>query len=216
MTLLFYGNIVHSVLEDNIDNLKPLDQESLLVDYDKKRLSYDPTSIIKEDLISVGKNIILEFYDRHSEEQFSVKDKEMQFSFILGSFIVNGFIDRVDEYENRIEIIDYKTGKWEVPQKSIKDNLQLGIYALAASRIFPGKEIYAELYYLRSGKRKGHTFTEEDLENVKIEIINFGNKIINDNNFTPTPNERVCSFCDHAKSGACATGVARNKKNQGR
>ena len=58
MMLLFYGNIVHSVLEDNIDNLKPLDQESLLVDYDKKRLSYDPTSIIKEDLISVGKNII--------------------------------------------------------------------------------------------------------------------------------------------------------------
>ena len=212
----YCGNIVHSVLEDNVDNSKALDPDALLIDYGKKRLSYDPNNVIKEDLISVGKNIILEFYDRHAEEQFSVKDKEMQFSFILGSFLVNGFIDRVDEYENRIEIIDYKTGKWEVAQKSIKDNLQLGIYALAASSVFPGKEIYAELYYLRSGKRKGHTFTEEDLENVKVEIINFGNKIINDNNFLPTPNERVCSFCDHAKSGACATGVARNKKNQGR
>jgi len=60
-----------------------------------------------------------------------------------------------------------------VAQNSIKNNLQLGIYALAASIIFPGKEIYAELYYLRSGKRKGHTFTVDDIENVKVNILNY-------------------------------------------
>jgi len=214
--LLLYGNIVHSVLEDNVDNNLKLNQENILKDYEIQKSSYDPTNIIKNDLIEVGKNILLEFYDRHHEENFSVKEKEMHFGFVLGSFYVNGFIDRVDEYDDRIDIIDYKTGKWEVSQKSIKDNLQLGIYALAASIAFPGKEIYAELYYLRSGKRKGHVFTDEDLENVKADIIGFGNKIINDNNFNPTSNERVCSFCDHAKSGACATGVARNRKSQGR
>ena len=32
---------------------------------------------------------------------------------------------------------------------------------------FPEKEIYAELYYLRSGKRKGHLFTQEDIDEVK-------------------------------------------------
>lgn len=185
-------------------------------DYEVKRSSYDPNSIIDDGLIDVGKNILLEFYDRHSEETFNVKDKEMQFSFVIGSFYVNGFIDRVDEYENRVEIIDYKTGKWEVAQNAIRNNLQLGIYALAARNEFPDKEIYAELYYLRSGKRKGHVFTDEDLENAKIQIIEYGNKMINDNNFSPTRNERVCSFCDHAKSGACAVGVMRNKKSQGR
>ncbi len=130
--------------------------------------------------------------------------------------MVNGFIDRVDEYEDRIEIIDYKTGKWEVALKSIKDNMQLGIYALAASLVYPDKEIYAELYYLRSGKRKGHTFTRDDLENVKVSILKMGHTMMDDGNFLPTSNERVCSFCDHAKSGACATGVMRNKKTQGR
>jgi RecB family exonuclease len=130
--------------------------------------------------------------------------------------LVNGFIDRVDEYEDRIEIIDYKTGKWEVALKSIKDNMQLGIYALAASLVYPDKEIYAELYYLRSGKRKGHTFTRDDLENVKVSILKMGHTMMDDGNFLPTSNERVCSFCDHAKSGACATGVMRNKKTQGR
>jgi RecB family exonuclease len=130
--------------------------------------------------------------------------------------LVNGFIDRVDEYEDRIEIIDYKTGKWEVALKSIKDNMQLGIYALAASLVYPDKEIYAELYYLRSGKRKGHTFTRDDLENIKVSILKMGHTMMDDGNFLPTSNERVCSFCDHAKSGACATGVMRNKKTQGR
>ncbi len=130
--------------------------------------------------------------------------------------MVNGFIDRVDEYEDRIEIIDYKTGKWEVALKSIKDNMQLGIYALAASLVYPDKEIYAELYYLRSGKRKGHTFTRDDLENIKVSILKMGHTMMDDGNFLPTSNERVCSFCDHAKSGACATGVMRNKKTQGR
>jgi RecB family exonuclease len=203
-------------LEDHVGTESGLNPDTLLEDYEVKRSSYDPNSIINDGLIDVGKNILLEFYDRHSEEKFSVKEKEMHFSFVIGSFYVNGFIDRIDEYENRVEIIDYKTGKWEVAQNAIKNNLQLGIYALAAKNEFPDKEIYAELYYLRSGKRKGHVFTDEDLENAKIQIIEYGNKIINDNNFSPTHNERVCSFCDHAKSGACAVGVMRNKKSQGR
>lgn len=111
-----------------------------------------------------------------------------------------------------VNIIDYKTGKWEVSQKEVPNNLQLGIYALATSLQFPDKEIYAELYYLRSGRKKGHLFTKEDLENVKVKILNSINRIMQDTSFLPTSNTRVCSYCEHAKSGACPTGVFRNKK----
>lgn len=103
-------------------------------------------------------------------------------------------------------------GKWEVSQKDVPKNLQLGIYALAVSTAFPGKNIRAELYYLRSGRRKFHVFTPEDLENVKVDLLNNINKIIEDTSFTPTANERNCTFCDHAKSRACPTGVNRLKK----
>lgn len=113
---------------------------------------------------------------------------------------------------DRVNIIDYKTGKWEVSQKEVPNNLQLGIYALAVSTAFPDKEIYAELYYLRSGKRKGHLFSKEDLNNVKIKILGNINKIIEDTSFLATSNGRICSYCEHAKSGACPTGVFRNKK----
>jgi CRISPR/Cas system-associated exonuclease Cas4 (RecB family) len=78
--------------------------------------------------------------------------------------------------------------------------------------IFPDKEVYAELYYLRSGKKKGHLFSKQDIENVKVKLIQSINNIISDRNFNPTSNVRICSYCDHAASGACGTGVFRNKK----
>lgn len=68
------------------------------------------------------------------------------------------------------------------------------------------------MHYLRSGRIKSHTYSEEDLISVKQKLIDRIQVIMNDNNFTPTKNERVCSFCDHAKSGACGVGAVRFKK----
>lgn len=98
-----------------------------------------------------------------------------------------------------------KPGKWEVSQKDVPTNLQLGIYALAASLLFPEKKVTAELYYLRSGRRKRHSYSKEDLENVKLNIINLISKIVQDTSFSPTSNSRICGYCEHAKTGACPT-----------
>lgn len=206
------GNIIHDVLENTLSNEKQLNLSELKNEYNSNILKWDPEQIISKELIDVGSAIIDEFYDENFDKQFNIFDKEMPFQLIIGTYKIIGFIDRVDIIDNRVNIIDYKTGKWEVSAKSISDNLQLGIYALALSELFPEKEIYAELYYLRSGKRKGHLFSKEDLENIKINLIVNIKKIIDDNNFTPTSNVRICSFCDHAKTEACGVGVFRNKK----
>lgn len=206
------GNIIHSVLEDLVSNEKPLSLDEMKASYEVKKTDYDPTSLISNDLISAGDQIIEEFYDINQDKLFDVFEKEMSFNFILGNYSIIGYIDRVDIVDNQVFIIDYKTGKREVAAKDVHNNLQLGIYALAASIAFPEKEVTASLHYLRSGRIKSHTYTEEDLENVKVNILNKINKIMNDTNFTPTSNERVCSFCDHAKSGACGIGAVRYKK----
>lgn len=209
------GNIVHAVLENVLDNDKTLDLNELEEEYNKNIPIWDPEDNIPKDLISVGSVILQEFYDEYSDKKFNIYEKELGFDFIIGSYRIIGFIDRVDIVGDRVNIIDYKTGKWEVALKDIANNLQLGIYALAMHNIFPEKEIYAELHYLRSGKKKGHLFTPEDIENVKLKLISSITKIINDTNFTATSNVRICSYCDHAKSGACPTGVFRNKKSNG-
>ncbi len=207
-----YGNIVHAVLEKVVDKEKALDHQEMIQAFNSSQSKLDPDNKISKELISVGKNIIDEFYDQNLNTKFDVYDKEHSFNFIIGNYLMIGFIDRIDIVGNRVNIIDYKTGKWEVAQKNISENLQLGIYALAASIAMPEKEIYAELHYLRSGKRKGHLFSREDLENVKIRLLSLIKQIVNDSSFAATKNVRACSYCDHAKSGECGVGVFRNKK----
>jgi CRISPR/Cas system-associated exonuclease Cas4 (RecB family) len=211
--LLFFGNIVHGVLEDNVSSTDFLNIEKMKLSFFDYKNTLDPKSEIPLELHEVGLQILEDFYDTYSDRTFNVYDKEMGFNFVLGNYLVIGYIDRVDLLNNTVEIIDYKTGKREVAQKDIHNNLQLGIYALAASLAFPGKQIKASLHYLRSGRIKSHEYTQEDLEKVKQMVIDKINLIVNDFNFTATKNERVCYFCDHAKSGACATGAARLKRS---
>jgi RecB family exonuclease len=210
-----FGNIVHTVLENVISNDSPLDYSEIETEYQKSKESHDPDQKISEQLITVGKEILDEFYDQNINTEFNIYDKEYGFKFVLGNHLIIGFIDRIDVFGDEVRIVDYKTGKWEVSQKSIPNNLQLGIYAIAASELFPDKTITAELYYLRSGKHKSHTYTKDDLERLKQDVIDAINEIINDNSFAATANSRACSYCDHAKSGACGTGVFRNKKAAG-
>lgn len=205
------GNIVHEALENCVSSEKPLDFRELKQEYIRGIPKWDPDALISRDLIDVGHTIIDEFYDQHEHKVFDVYAKEMAFSFIIGSYRINGFIDRVDVIDNRVIITDYKTGRWEVSAKEAPNNLQLGIYALAASLQFPGHEVYAELYYLRSGRKKGHVFSEQDLDRVKERIVEVGHKIVHDQNFLPTDQYRTCSYCDHAKSGACSIGAYRNR-----
>lgn len=206
------GNIIHSVLEDLVSNEKPLSIDEMKSSYEVKKSDYDPDNLISQSLLDAGSQIIEEFYDINQDKIFDVYDKEMSFNFIIGNYSIIGYIDRVDIIDDHVYIIDYKTGKREVAAKDVALNLQLGIYALAASMAFPDKEITASLHYLRSGRVKSHTYSDGDLEDVKQMLLSKINKIMSDSNFVPTANERICSFCDHARSGACGIGAVRYKK----
>ena len=78
--------------------------------------------------------------------------------------------------------------------------------------MFPGKTITAALHYLRTNRLKAHTYSEEDLEAIKQKLVERILVILEDQNFSPTMNERICSFCDHSQSGACGVGAVRLKK----
>lgn len=106
------GNIVHSVLENCLESEKDLNISELHTEYSKQRENYDPDGGISESLISVGSTILNEFYDRHEGDGFHIYEKEYGFSFVIGNYVINGYIDRIDDYdESTINIIDYKTRK---------------------------------------------------------------------------------------------------------
>lgn len=105
-------------------------------------------------------------------------------------------------------IVTHNTGKWEFRGEP-RDNLQLGIYALAANYYYPDTDIYAELYYLRSGRRKGALFTPELLAQVEQNVVDRVMQIIEDRNFSPTKDIFPCRFCDFRQNGVCPVGVRR-------
>ncbi|HJS83539.1 MAG TPA: PD-(D/E)XK nuclease family protein [Nitrososphaera sp.] len=206
------GNIVHRVLEMSVGE-EDVELSDMLMLFDESRQIYDPDSLIDQELLDVGTGLLVEYVDRHGEEKIQVLGKEQAFSLIIGSARVNGYIDRVDlEPNDMIRVVDYKTGKMEIAAKDAAQNLQLGIYALATAERYPGHDIYAELYYLRTGRKKGHLFTYENLEAVYDRVLTQVNTIINDRSFRPTDQVRPCTYCDHQKSGACPAGRARIRR----
>ena len=209
------GNVLHDVLEERLEPNVPITEElleQLVQKYKEKLIEWDPENKIPEKLISEGDVMLSEFVDRHMGESFPIAHKEMHFQIVVGRALVSGYIDRVDVEGDKVVILDYKSGKNEVALKHIHNDLQLGIYALAAQKLFPGKEIHANLYYLRSGKIKGHLFSDDDLLSVQNRLADAVDKLTTIQNFNTTSNSRICYWCDHAKSGACAIGVRRTSR----
>jgi RecB family exonuclease len=206
------GNILHKVLEEKLEKdqvIQKSDLDSYIEEYHGQIPNYDPNSEIPDNLLIDGETMITDFLDRHHGESFNIEYKEKGFSIVIGNALVNGYIDRVDIVGDTVYITDYKSGKREEAQKHIARNVQLGIYALAMKRQYPDKNIHATLYYLRSGKQKGHLFTDDDLFEMELLIKNLIYKLVNKNNFSYTPNSFICSFCDYAQNGVCSVGAKR-------
>jgi ATP-dependent helicase/DNAse subunit B len=205
------GNIIHTALEVTLEHGEKISLSELLQNYHLAVDDYDPEHLIPTNMIEDGELMLREYADDHPGE-IDVYAKELPFSFVLGSARFNGFIDFVSVHDTYVRIRDYKSGKKEVTYKNIPTNLQLGIYALYLKRLFPEKEIEAELYYLRTGKARGHRFTDDDLQEVERKLLEITKTVLTKENFTATSNERECNWCTFAKNGVCPTGELRLRR----
>ncbi|MBS1518783.1 MAG: UvrD-helicase domain-containing protein [Bacteroidetes bacterium] len=70
---------------------------------------------------------------------------EADFLYPKGNKVIRGTIDLLLKYEDRIEIIDYKTDRSKKYIEKYKK--QLGIYREAVSEIYPGKKITAKIFF---------------------------------------------------------------------
>lgn len=212
------GNIIHQALEYTLESDIPINLYDLLQNYQAARPEYDPDIQIPDEMIAAGEEMLREFVDRHVGETFDIVNngKELAFSVVIGNARFNGYIDLVlRNQQGGIHCIDWKSGKVEVAAKDVSDNLQLGLYALVLSYLFPEQDsIYAELYYLKTGRRKGHLFTADDLLAVKSKLIALTSEVLVKDDFKPTNVESKCWWCDFAKNGVCPTGSKRIQKGR--
>lgn len=112
-----------------------------------------------------------------------------------------GRIDRIDqESSSTISVWDYKTGKlpfYHNINDIIKHDLQLPVYAIIASRLYPfAQKIRAGLIYVRYSKIYDISWDKEHLKKIESNIVSLIKKIRSDKEFLPQPNN-LCNWCEY-------------------
>jgi DNA helicase-2/ATP-dependent DNA helicase PcrA len=153
----------------------------------------------KDEYYKKGKEIIKEFYAQFSKNPPKILKingqpaLEMPFNLKIGGYTLYGVIDRIDEVDGGIAIIDYKTGQSK-DKLDLDAKEQLLIYQIAAQEVLHLKPKQLAYYYLDDGKVAAFLGSENDLENQKAKIIEEIEKIKN-SEFEPTPGWQ-CQYCD--------------------
>jgi DNA helicase-2/ATP-dependent DNA helicase PcrA len=146
-----------------------------------------------------GLEILRRFYDTNFQDaQTIIKPLHLEKEFLLDidGVKLRGIIDRIDPIaEERVEIIDYKTGKAKT-QRFVDTNLQLGVYALACTRYFELVPEKVSFYYLSTNQKLTSTRTHDDIAAAHNFIVDTASQIMA-KQFQATPGFYTCLQCDY-------------------
>lgn len=195
---LSFGSSIHAALRDfyqrsfedkkqNIEDILPLLEKQWINEGYGSRAH-------ESQALERAKYILLQYLKNNfapASEKAKPIAVEIPFSFFIKRSTsqqmpikIAGRIDRVDKIDSRkIEIIDYKTGSNIPKKRELESNLQLTLYALAATQvksdIFDKKpeDLILSLHYLDEEKKLTTTRTQNQLEEAKNKILEIVSEI---------------------------------------
>lgn len=135
---LSFGDTIHKTLQEfykRYKDNKKIGLKELKKIYGQLWIPLGYSSHAHETRMKKEGNIMLErYFKKYHTSSLLIIDLEKKFKIkITPSISIVGKIDRIDQLNNKnVEIIDYKTGK-KLEEKSLKKDIQLSIYALAAT-----------------------------------------------------------------------------------
>jgi DNA helicase-2/ATP-dependent DNA helicase PcrA len=180
--------------------IKVPSQEELLKLYKEKWIpDWYKNKNQREEYFTKGEELLKEFYQSQKDNWTIPVSIEGGFKIKVGEYLVKGRIDRIDQLENsNLEIIDYKTGQPK-DKLTIDDKQQLLIYQIAVETLPQyknlGKIEKLTFFYLNENKRMSFVGTNKDKEKLEAKLSDAIEKI-REGDFTPTPNQYVCQYCD--------------------
>jgi len=170
------GLALHKVLEDAICDASLLNEESFYNSIEtllKKQNRHEVWGYFVDVWLQKLRPFIHNEVGRY-EEGFRVFKKEFAHKVAYEGFMLEGQIDRIDEKEGMLYIIDYKSGKVPVTSERLIENsadFQLVFYTLIASSLGRIGGVY--YYDLKEGTLVEEGFLEEKkaLLNVKLQEL---------------------------------------------
>jgi len=164
----FLGKLIHETLEwiykKKIEESKAYYSLDSIINFYKEAwndkwhhniLKYKYIKRKKVDYFTSGVNFLVKYYQifgpSFNQNVYKVEEK---IEFELGGYTIKAIIDRIDmDASNKIHIIDYKTGRNMLSDKKMKEDMQMAIYGIGISSVFPEvSEIILSHYYLAANK----------------------------------------------------------------
>jgi RecB family exonuclease len=180
---------------ENTDEI-PVSYDELLEIFDKSWIDeWYVSDQQREKYRAQGKESLKGFYAQLPDEDPTPLAIEQGFTLKLGSIVLKGRIDRMDTFEDGVEIIDYKTGKPKT-RLSSDDKEQLLLYQLAARDVLGLHVKKLTFHYLQDNSKVSFLGTDVQLLDLQDSIVNRVQQI-KDSSFLPTPGFH-CRFCDFA------------------
>jgi putative RecB family exonuclease len=134
----------------------------------------------------------------------------------VGKIVAEGRVDRIDERDGEVVIVDYKTGRSALTTDDARGSQALALYVLAARRTLRRPCTRVELHHLPSGTVAAWEHTEESLTRhrtraeeaaeefqLSTDTLNAGG---DPDVLFPAQVGRQCSWCDFRRS--CPDGQA--------
>lgn len=197
---LVFGNVIHQVL-DNFHKDSSLETEKDLVSLlDKYWISdwFTGSRSMEMKYYEEGQKLLHRYWKFLEQNPPAIIGTEKEFQFTIEDITLRGKIDRIDQGESGLRVLDYKTSKKAEPAKK---SLQLAIYSLYLSVSqepeLQGLTEWAGLFFLREEEDplRIHTFTEDELAKTKDRIIDTASKI-RQRQFSPCKGFH-CDWCDY-------------------
>lgn len=195
------GMLFANSIETDLDSplaakiIDVVSEKELLEIYDQKWIDdWYESKEQKRKFYKKGKRALKKFYRDLPDDQLVPKYLEKEFCLKIGDYSLRGVIDRIDEDDKTIEIIDYKTGGTK-EKLNLEDKEQLLIYQLAAIQVLKERPKKLTFYYLDSGTRISFLGSDKELDQIKKKILKTIDGIRQEK-FDPKPSV-MCKFCDY-------------------
>jgi RecB family exonuclease len=209
---LSYGNAVHGALREWFDlpmGARKAERVPALVDAawsdagfeDESQAAHwreTATTVVREYLAGLP-------------AAFEPMSTERNLAFKTDSFIMEGRIDRLDEHEAEVAVVDYKTGKSVPSNDEVRGSTALAMYALMVQRTLNRACFDVSLHHVPSGSKVSWRHTPRTLHRhlerigaIAVDIDRAqdtwestdSSDAVRDELFPPRPG-RLCGYCDY-------------------
>lgn len=121
---------------------------------------------------------------------------EFPFEVTVGEHQLVGILDRVDEGEHGLVVVDYKSGARKPSAREVGADLQLTCYAFAVQQMFDLPVERVAVHHLRDGLDLMSNRAQSDYDWLCHEVIPFVAESVEAERFAPKPGY-YCRWCDY-------------------